>query len=106
MCTAVDVKKEKKVRVRHRTLVYCQTVCHSIFGKNGCVRGTTLHDQISAEFKLQGSALQTVVTATKINTIATVIEEDQASHSWYFEKEWVTKEDTEREDNESVMDDE
>ncbi len=63
----------------------------------------------SAEFESQGSALWTVVTATSINTVTTVIEEDWcclANHSQYFKKELVTEEDNISEDNESVTDDE
>ncbi len=60
----------------------------------------------SAEFELWGSELRTVVTVTNTNATAAVIKEDQSSHSWYFEKELITEEDTKSEDNESVTDDE
>ncbi len=41
-----EESKKKTGSVRPRTLVYCQTMCHWIFGKNARVCGTMLCDQI------------------------------------------------------------
>ncbi len=139
-------REEKKVSVRHRTLVNRQCVTEYLekmdvsaeqccvikfcmrlkkipseilallkeaFGKEMLGDSTIrrwhkafIDGRESAEFEPRGGALWTVVTATNISTVAAVIEEAWASQGWYFEKEQVTEEDIEIEDNESVMDDE
>ncbi len=147
MCTAVDVRKEKKrannaehlhfarqcvveysekmdvSAEQHCVIKLCVhlkkipietiTLLKEAFGKEMLSDSTIrwwhkaiIDGRKSAEFELWGGVLQTIVTVTNINTVTAVIEEDWASHGRYFEKERVTEEDTESEDNESVADDE
>ncbi len=144
MRRAVDMKKDKKVSVWRRTLVYRQCVAEYLEKMDAsaeqhctikiCVCLKKTPNETAALLKeafgkemlgdltirqwhkafVDGSRMHVILNEMALEEFSNTIlikqpermERCLASHGRYFEKEWVTEEDTESEDNEYVTDDE